>query len=64
MIEKTTIAILMGRDGIRPNVNKFLRDHGDESITEKIISRNEISSLTIGSLKVISSQFRERESFQ
>ena len=61
-LKKTTNALISGRKGISPNVDKFLRDHGDEPITEMIISRNEISSLLIGSMKLISTQFRERVS--
>ena len=59
-LKKTANALISGRKGISPNVDKFLRDHGDEPITEMIISRNEISSLLIGSMKIISTQFRER----
>ena len=61
-LKKTANALILGRKGISPNVDKFLRDHGDEPITEMIISRNEISSLLIGSMKLISTQFRERVS--
>ena len=61
-LKKTANALILGRKGISPNVDKFLRDHGDETITEMIISRNEISSLLIGSMKLISSQFRKRVS--
>ena len=61
-LKKTANALILGRKGISPNVDKFLRDHGDETITEMIISRNEISSLLIGSMKLISTQFRERVS--
>ena len=61
-LKKTANALISGRKGISPNVDKFLRDHGDEPVTEMIISRNEISSLLIGSMKLISTQFRERVS--
>ena len=37
-----------------------MRDHGDEPILELIISRNVVSSLLTGSMKLLSSQFRER----
>ena len=59
-LKKTTKALVYGRDNISPNVDKFMRDHGDEPILEMIISRNVVSSLLIGSMKLISSQFRER----
>ena len=59
-LKKTTKALVYGRENISPNVDKFMRDHGDEPILELIISRNVISSLLTGSMKLISSQFRER----
>ena len=59
-LKKTTKALVYGRENISPNVDKFMRDHGDEPILEMIISRNVVSSLLIGSMKLISSQFRER----
>ena len=40
-------------------VDKFIRDHGDEFILEIIISRNVVSSILTGSMKLISTQFRE-----
>ena len=59
-MKKTTRALIYGRDGISPNVDKFMRDHGDEPILEMIISRNIVSSFLTGSMKLISTQFRER----
>ena len=58
-LKKTTRALIYGRDGISPNVDKFMRDHGDEPILEMIISRNVVSSILTGSMKLISTQFRE-----
>ena len=58
-LKKTTRALVYGRENISPNVDKFMRDHGDEPILEMIISRNVISSLLSGSMKLISMQFRE-----
>ena len=58
-LKKTTRALIYGRDGISPNVDKFMRDHGDEPILEMIISRNIVSSILTGSMKLISTQFRE-----
>ena len=43
-----------------PNVDKFMRDHGDEPLLEMIISRNVVSSILTGSMKLLSSQFREK----
>ena len=59
-LKKTTKALVYGRENISPNVDKFMRDHGDEPILEMIISRNVVSSLLTGSMKLISTQFRER----
>ena len=59
-LKKTANALISGRKGISPNVDKFLRDHGDEPILEMIISRNVVSSILTGSMKLISTQFRER----
>ena len=58
-IINTTKSLIHGRKGISPNVDLFLENHGDERIIEMIISRNEVSSLLIGSLKLISTQFRD-----
>ena len=59
-LKKTTKALVYGRENISPNVDKFMRDHGDEPILEMIISRNVVSSLLIGSMRLLSTQFRER----
>ena len=59
-LKKTANALVLGRRGISPTVDKFLKDHGDEPILEMIISRNVVSSILTGSMKLLSSQFRER----
>ena len=59
-LKRTTKSLLFGRNGISPNVDKFLNDHGNEFILEMIISRNVISSILTGSLKILSKQFREQ----
>ena len=59
-LKKTATSLILGRRGISPNVDKFMRDHGDEPILEMIISRNVVSSLLTGSMKLISTQFRKR----
>ena len=59
-LKRTTKASYYGRNGISPNVDKFLTDHGDEFILEMIILRNVISSILNGSLKILSRQFREQ----
>ena len=52
-------SLIYGRKGISPSVDRYLREHGDEPIIQIIISRNVVSSLITGTLKVISPQFRE-----
>ena len=59
-LKKTATTLILGRRDISPNVDKFLKDHGDEAILEIIISRNVVSSILTGSMKLISTQFRER----
>ena len=59
-LKRTSKALFYGRNEISPNVDKFLADHGDEFILEMIISRNVISSILTGSLKILSKQFREQ----
>ena len=59
-LKKTANALVLGRRGISPNVDKFQKDHGDEPVLEMIISRNVVSSILTGSMKLISTQFRER----
>ena len=58
-LKKTTKSLIYGREKISPNVDKFMRDNGDEPILEMIISRNVVSSILTGSMKLISGQFRE-----
>lgn len=36
-LKKTTKSLFFGRDGIPPNVDRFLNDHGNEFILEMII---------------------------
>ena len=57
-LKRTTKALFFGRNGISPNVDKF--GDGDEFILEMTISRNVISSILTGSLKILSKQFREQ----
>ena len=59
-LKKTTKALIYGRENISSNVDKFMRDHGDEPLLEMIISRNVVSSILTGSMKLISTQFREK----
>ena len=59
-LKKTTKALVYGRENISLNVDKFMRDHGDKPISKLIISRNVVSSLLTNSMKLISTQFREK----
>ena len=59
-LKKTTKSLIYGRENISPNVDKFMRKHGDEPLLEMIISRNVVSSILTGSMKLLSSQFREK----
>ena len=59
-MKRTTKALFYERNGIAPNVDRFLNDHRDEFILEMIISRNVISSILTGSLKILFRQFREQ----
>ena len=53
-LKGTTKALFHERNGISPNVDRFLNDHGDEFILEMIIARNVISSILTGSLQILS----------
>jgi hypothetical protein len=58
---RNTIESLKGnRAGISPSVDKFLDEHGDEVITEFLISRNVISPLITGTLSLISPNFKKK----
>jgi hypothetical protein len=58
---RNTIQSLRGnRVGISPSVDNFLDEHGDEVITEFIISRNVISPLITGTLNLISPNFKKK----
>ena len=59
-IKNTADALLNGRNGISPSIDRFLQEHGDEPITQLIISRNVISSLITGTLNIISPNFKKK----
>ena len=59
-LKKTTKALVYGRENISPNVDKFMRDHGDEPLLEMIISRNVVSSILTNSMKLISTHVSKR----
>ena len=49
-LKKTANALVLGRRGISPRVDEFLKNHGDEPVLEMIISRNVVSSILTGSV--------------
>lgn len=59
-IINTTNALVNGRKGISPSVNRFLAIHGDEPITQIMISRNVINSALIGTINVLSPNFKNK----
>jgi archaellum component FlaF (FlaF/FlaG flagellin family) len=59
-IRSTADSLRGNRIGISPNVDRFLDEHGDEQITQMIISRNIISSLITSSLNIISPNFKKK----
>ena len=51
---KVTVDSLRGnRIGISPSVDRFLDDHGNEPITQLVISRNVINPLITGTLNIL-----------
>ena len=44
-LKTTTKGLVYGGENISSNVDKFMRDHGDEPLLVIIISRNVVSSL-------------------
>jgi archaellum component FlaF (FlaF/FlaG flagellin family) len=59
-IRSTADSLINGPKGISPSVDRFLDEHGDEQITQMIISRNIISSLITSSLNIISPNFKKK----
>jgi hypothetical protein len=56
----TADSLLNRRQGISPSVDKFLQDHGDEPITQFIISRNVINPLITSTLNILSPNFKKK----
>ena len=44
-LKKTTKALVYERDNISPNVDKFMRDHGDEPLLETTLREIIISKI-------------------
>jgi hypothetical protein len=59
-IKNTVDALQNKQKGISPSVDRFLQEHGDEPLSQLIISRNVISSLITGALNVISPNFKKK----
>jgi hypothetical protein len=59
-IKSTADSLLNRRQGISPSVDIFLDDHGDEQITQFIISRNVINRLITSTLNLISANFKNK----
>ena len=59
-IQNTVDSLLSIRQGISPSVDRFLDDHGDEQITQFIISRNVINPLITSTLNLISPNFKKK----
>jgi hypothetical protein len=58
---KNTIESLQGkRQGITPSVDKFLRLHGDENITQFIISRNVLNPVLTTAIGLLSPSFARK----
>ena len=56
----TANALINGRKGISPSVNRFLDQHGDDPITQITISRSPISSALMGTINVLSPNFKKK----
>jgi hypothetical protein len=51
-IKSTADSLLNRRQGISPSVDRFLDEHGNEPITQFIISRNVINLLITSTLNI------------
>ena len=59
-IKNTADSLINGRKGISPSVDRFLQEHGDEPITQLVISRNVINPLITGALNILSPNFKKK----
>jgi hypothetical protein len=59
-IKNTADSLLNRRQGISPNVDRFLDEHGNEQIRQFIISRNVINPLITSTLNLISPNFKKK----
>jgi hypothetical protein len=59
-IQNTVDSLLNKRQGISPSVDRFLDEHGNEPITQLVVSRNIINSLITGTLNFLSPNLKRR----
>ena len=60
-IKNTSDSLLNGRKkGISPNVDRFIQEHGDDAVTQLVISRNVISPLITNTLNILSPNFKKK----
>jgi hypothetical protein len=59
-IKSTADSLLNRRQGISPSVDRFLDEHGNEPITQFIISRNVINPLITSTLNILSPNFKKK----
>jgi hypothetical protein len=59
-LRNTADSLLNGRKGISPSVDRFMDEHGNEQIVQFVISRNVISPLIIGTLNIVSPNFKKK----
>lgn len=59
-IQNTVDSLRGNRIGISPSVDRFLDEHGNEPITQLVISRNIINPLITGTLNILSPNFKKK----
>jgi hypothetical protein len=56
-------SLLNRRQGISPSVDRFLDEHGNEPITQLVISQNIVNPLITGTLDILSPNFKKNPLF-
>jgi archaellum component FlaF (FlaF/FlaG flagellin family) len=59
-IQNTVDSLLSRRQGISPSADRFLDEHGNEPITQLVISRNIINPSITGTLNILSPNFKKK----
>jgi hypothetical protein len=59
-LKDTVDSLLNRRQGISPSVDRSLDEHGNEPITQLVISRNIINPLITGTLNILSPNFKKK----